>query len=203
MEENKTVHEETLENPEAVTDEAVCEEAQAGKSAEASQESEASSAEEAAKAPEEAEHKNPLEELTGKVQELTDRLLRNMAEFDNYRKRTTKEKSQSFELGVRHAVEAILPVMDNFERALGSAANQEDPLYKGLQMTYDQMLQALKSLGVTPIEDLGCTFDPHIHEAMQHIEDEAFGEQEVVEVYRKGYRLGGTLIRASLVKVAN
>lgn len=142
-------------------------------------------------------------EAEAKVAQMKDQLLRTMAEFDNYRKRTTKEKEQIFNRGVSYVVEAILPVIDNFERALTAAKDRDDNFVKGVEMTYQQMLSALKNLGVEQIDSLGQTFDPHFHDAMQHVEDENYGENEIVAVFQKGYMLNDQVIRPSLVKVAN
>ena len=142
-------------------------------------------------------------EAEAKVAQMKDQLLRTMAEFDNYRKRTTKEKEQIFNRGVSYVVEAILPVIDNFERALAAAKDRDDNFVKGVEMTYQQMLSALKNLGVVQMDSLGQTFDPHFHDAMQHVEDENYGENEIVAVFQKGYMLNDQVIRPSLVKVAN
>ncbi len=154
---------------------------------------------------EEAEVKDPLKEVNDKLEQTKDQLLRLMAEFDNYRKRTTKEKDQSFERGERCVVEAILPIIDNFERAIAANKDQDqnDPFFKGIQMTYDELIKALSKIGVQQLDDLGKTFDPAFHEAMQRVEDENAGDDEIVAVFRKGYVMNGTLLRASLVKVAN
>lgn len=143
------------------------------------------------------------DEAEAKMAQMKDQLLRTMAEFDNYRKRTTKEKEQIFNRGVIYVVEAILPVIDNFERALSAAKDREDNFIKGVEMTYNQMLSALKNLGVEQMDALGQTFDPHFHDAMQHLEDDQYGENEIVEVFQKGYMLNDLVIRPSLVKVAN
>ena len=140
---------------------------------------------------------------TEELKRVKDQLLRTLAEFDNYRKRTTREKEQTFERGERYVIEAFLPVIDNLERAIAAHKDPEDPLFKGIQMTYDQMIQALSKLGVTQLDDMGKTFDPHFHDAMQHVDDEAYGESEIVAVFRKGYVMNETVIRPSLVKVAN
>ncbi len=142
-------------------------------------------------------------EAEAKMAQMKDQLLRTMAEFDNYRKRTTKEKEQIFNRGISYVVEAILPVIDNFERALSAAKDRDDNFVKGVEMTYNQMLSALKNLGVEQMDSLGQTFDPHFHDAMQHVEDEQYGENEIVEVFQKGYMLNDQVIRPSLVKVAN
>lgn len=146
---------------------------------------------------------SPEKEAELKLAQMKDQLLRTMAEFDNYRKRTTKEKEQIFNRGVSYVVEAILPVIDNFERALAAAKDKEDNFVKGVEMTYQQMLGALKNLGVEQMEALGQSFDPHFHDAMQHVEDDQYGENEIVEVFQKGYMLNDVVIRPSLVKVAN
>lgn len=157
--------------------------------------------------PEEAEakpeeKKDPVQEANEKYEQIKDQHLRLMAEFDNYRKRTTKEKEQSFERGERNVVEAMLPIIDNLERALASGKDADDPFQKGVQMTYDQMIKALSLLGVEQLDDLGKTFDPNFHEAMMRAEVEGAAEDEIVAVLRKGYVMNGTLLRASLVKVA-
>ncbi|MBR6684192.1 MAG: nucleotide exchange factor GrpE [Firmicutes bacterium] len=152
---------------------------------------------------EESSEASKEEEAEAKIAQMKDQLLRTMAEFDNYRKRTTKEKEQIFNRGVSYVVEAILPVIDNLERALSVAKDREDNFVKGVEMTYNQMLSALKNLGVEQMDVLGQTFDPHFHDAMQHIEDEQYGESEIVDVFQKGYMLNDVVIRPSLVKVAN
>ena len=150
-----------------------------------------------------AEEVSKEAEAEAKMAQMKDQLLRTMAEFDNYRKRTTKEKEQIFNRGMSYVVEAILPVIDNFERALSAAKDRDDNFVKGVGMTYNQMLSALKNLGVEQMDSLGQTFDPHFHDAMQHVEDEQYGENEIVEVFQKGYMLNDQVIRPSLVKVAN
>ena len=151
----------------------------------------------------EKESQEAEDDAEAKLAQMKDQWLRTMAEFDNYRKRTTKEKEQIFNRGVSYVVEAILPVIDNFERALAAAGDREDAFVKGVEMTYNQMLGALKNLGVEQMDALGQTFDPHFHDAMQHVEDKQYGESEIVEVFQKGYMLGEVVIRPSLVKVAN
>ena len=143
------------------------------------------------------------EEAEAKLKDCQDRLLRNMAEFDNYRKRTTREKAQSFDNGVKHIAENLLPVIDNFERALAAAQDPDDSFVQGVRMIHDQLIAMLDKLGIKQIDPLGETFDPHFHEAMQHVDDESYGESEVVQVFQKGYLMGESLIRAALVKVAN
>ena len=141
------------------------------------------------------------EEPAGQV--YLERLQRTMAEFDNYRKRTDKEKSAMYDMGLSDTVLAILPVLDNFERAL--AAPCTDSSYaKGMEMIYKQMIDILDSIGVTQIEAKGQSFDTNIHNAVMHIEDDQYGENEVVEEMQKGYIYKDEkVIRHSMVQVAN
>ena len=139
------------------------------------------------------------------IEELTDRVKRQMAEFDNFRKRTEKEKSGMFELGAKSVVEKLLPVMDCFERGLGTVPEdkKEDPFVKGMEMVYKQMLTMFDELGVKAIEALGNEFDPNLHNAVMHVEDESQGENIIVEEFQKGYTYRDTVVRHSMVKVAN
>ncbi len=140
-----------------------------------------------------------------KIEELTDQLRRQMAEFDNFRKRTEKEKSSMFEVGARSIIEKILPVIDNFERGL--AAVPEDvkgtPFAEGMEMIYKQLLKNLEEAGVKPIEAVGQPFDPEFHNAVMHVENEELGENVVVQEFQKGYMYRDTVIRHSMVQVAN
>lgn len=146
---------------------------------------------------------NQLEELTKTNTDLLDRLKRNMAEFDNFRKRTQKEKTQMYDDGVREVVEKILPVIDNFERAIGTFENQEDSVYKGFTMINKQLNDILFSIGVECIESIGTDFSPIYHNAIAHIEDDSFGQNQVIEEMQKGYKYKDKIIRCSMVKVAN
>ena len=139
------------------------------------------------------------------IEELTDRVKRQMAEFDNFRKRTEKEKSAMFEVGAKSVVEKILPVIDNFERGLGSVTEdqKEDPFVQGVEMTYKQLMTVLEGLEVKPIEAVGKEFDPNLHNAVMHTEDDSVGENVVVEEFQKGYTYRDSVIRHSMVKVAN
>lgn len=130
---------------------------------------------------------------------------RQMAEFDNFRKRTEKEKSQMYGLGARDVIEKILPVVDNFERGLAAVPEEEkeNPVIQGMDKIYRQLTTVLTELGVTPIEAVGQPFNADFHNAVMHIEDENFGENEVVEDFLKGYMYKDTVIRYSMVKVAN
>jgi len=139
-----------------------------------------------------------------KIEELTDRVQRQMAEFENFRKRTEKEKSQMFDLGARNVIEQILPVVDNFERGLASAGDKaDDPFVQGMEKTYKQMISVLEQIGVTPIKAEGEQFDPAFHNAVMHCDDESVGENVVVQELQKGYLYHDSVVRHSMVKVAN
>lgn len=140
-----------------------------------------------------------------KIEELTDKLTRQMAEFDNFRKRTEKEKSQMYEVGAKDIIEKILPVVDNFERGLDAVPEEkkEDPFIQGMEKVYKQFMTVLESVEVKPIEALGNQFDPNFHNAVMHVEDENFGENIVAEEFQKGYTYRDSVVRHSMVKVAN
>lgn len=142
------------------------------------------------------------EKLEQQVADLTDRLKRSMAEFDNYRKRTEKEKASMYIVGARDIVEKILPVVDSFERGLASAP-EGDAFADGMKMIYRQLETALEEMGVKPIEAVGQSFDPNYHNAVMHVEDENVGENIVVEEFQKGYLYKDSVVRHSMVKVAN
>ena len=138
------------------------------------------------------------------IEELTDRVKRQMAEFDNFRKRTEKEKAAMFEVGARSVLEKILPVVDNFERGLAAAdENPDDPYVEGMQKIYKQLMGVLEGLDVRPIDAKGKEFDPNLHNAVMHVDDESFGENIVADELQKGYTYRGTVLRHSMVKVAN
>ena len=139
------------------------------------------------------------------IEDLTDRLKRSMAEFDNFRKRTEKEKSAMYEIGAKDVIEKILPVVDNFERGLAAVPEEErtNPIIEGMDKIYKQLMTVLTDLGVAPIEAAGQEFDPNLHNAVMHIEDEELGENIVAEEFQKGYTYKETVIRHSMVKVAN
>lgn len=140
-----------------------------------------------------------------KIEELNDRLMRLMAEYENYRKRTDREKSTMYEMGAKSVVEKIIPVIDNFERGFATVSDEqkEDPFVQGMDKVYKQMTDSLKEAGLKAIEAVGQEFDPNIHEAVMHVEDESAGENVVVEELQKGYMYRDTLVRCSMVKVAN
>jgi len=139
------------------------------------------------------------------IEELTDRVKRQMAEFDNFRKRTEKEKAAMFEVGAKSVIEKILPVIDNFERGLGAVSEEQksDSLVQGFEMTYKQLMAVLEGIEVRPIEAVGQEFDPNLHNAVMHVDDESAGENVIVEEFQKGYTYRESVIRYSMVKVAN
>ena len=139
------------------------------------------------------------------IADLTDRLKRSMAEFDNFRKRSEKEKATMFDMGARSIAEKILPVVDNFERAMVAAPKEGDgkAFADGITMIYNQLKKALEDLGVKPIDCVGQAFDPNFHNAVMHIEDESLGENVVAEELLKGYMYKDSVLRHSMVKVAN
>lgn len=146
--------------------------------------------------------KDPRDE---KIEELTDRVKRQMAEFENFRKRTEKEKSSMYEMGARDIIERILPVIDNFERGLAVIPEdkKEDPIAEGMEKIYRQIQKVFEEAGVKPIEAAGKEFDPNFHNAVMHVEDESLGENIVAEELQKGYMYRDSVVRHSMVKVAN
>ena len=151
------------------------------------------------------ERKPKVDPRDEKIAELTDRVTRQMAEFDNYRKRTEREKSAMYEIGAKAIVEKLLPVVDNFERGFSTVAEEDkdDAFVKGMEMVYKQMMTMLESVDVKPIEAVGKEFNPDLHNAVMHVEDEEVGENIVVEEFQKGYTYHDIVVRYSMVKVAN
>lgn len=154
------------------------------------------------KVEEKAEKKDKKDE---QIEELTDKLKRSMAEFENFRKRTEKEKSAMYEVGAKSILEKILPIVDNFERGLATLSQEEldTPFAQGMDKIYKQLMSTLAEIGVKPIEALEKEFNPEFHNAVMHVEDESFGENIVVEELQKGYTYNDSVIRYSMVKVAN
>ena len=152
------------------------------------------------KAPE--KKKDPKDE---KIDELNDKLRRSMAEFDNYRKRTDKEKSAMYEIGAKDVIEKILPIVDNFERALNTIPEDAKgtAFAEGMEKIYKQFVKTLDDLGVKPIEAVGKPFDPNFHNAVMHVEDENLGENVVAAELQKGYTYKESIVRHSMVQVAN
>lgn len=146
--------------------------------------------------------KKEKDKFEQQIEELTDRLKRSMAEFDNFRKRTEKEKASMYVIGAREIIEKILPVVDNFERGLAQAA-EGDAFAEGMKMIYKQLMTTLDELGVKAIDAVGQEFDPNLHNAVMHVDDESVGENIVVEELQKGYTYKDFVVRHSMVKVAN
>ena len=151
------------------------------------------------------EKKDKKDKKDEQIADLTDKLTRQMAEFDNYRKRTEKEKSAMYEIGAKDVVEKILPVVDNFERGLQSVAeeNKGDPFVQGMDKIYKHLMTTLEEIGVKPIEAVGQEFNPDYHNAVMHVEDEELGENVVADEFQKGYMYRDSVVRHSMVKVAN
>ena len=144
-----------------------------------------------------------LEKKEAELAEANDKYMRLFAEYDNFRKRTAKEKEGIYADAYLDALTQILPVLDNLERAAAFENADAESLKKGLELTLKSFSETLEKLGVREIESLGKTFDPNVHNAVMHVDDEAFGESEIVEVFAKGYARGDKVLRHSMVKVAN
>jgi len=140
-----------------------------------------------------------------KIAELEDKQKRLMAEFDNFRKRTEKEKSSMYEIGAKSILEKLLPIVDNFERGLSSVSEEEKQggFANGMDLIYKQLLKMLEDVGVKPIEAVGKPFDPNFHNAVMHVEDENLGENVVAQEFQKGYMYRDSVLRHSMVQVAN
>ena len=184
---------------------------------------ETSDAEEQTDAAEETEKEEAIEESEGKkkeggkffkkkkdkkdekIEELNDKYTRLFAEFDNFRKRSEKEKTAMFEVGAKSIIEKILPIIDSFERGLATVPEEEkgSGFAEGMDKVYKQLVTSLEEAGVKQIEALGQEFDPNLHNAVMHIEDESFGENVVAEEFQKGYMYRENVVRHSMVKVAN
>ena len=150
-----------------------------------------------------AESAQPAEDWQAKYEEVNDRYLRMAAEYDNFRKRSQREREQAYADAVSRAVTALLPTYDNLERAL-KAETADAEYKKGVEMTMTQLTESLKGLSVEIIEAAsGTAFDPNLHNAVMHVEDEALGENVIAEVFQQGFRIGEKVIRHAMVKVAN
>ena len=189
MEENQNVEQVQEEQVEELT-------------AEAEVETTVEEAEETAENVTEDTSEEKLAQAEAKSAEYLDRWQRLMAEFDNYRKRSEKEKADSYDYAVSNTVAEMLPIIDNFERAL-KVESTDKALFAGVEMIYKQMMGLLEKMHVTPIEATGKEFDPNLHNAIMHIDDETLGENIVAEELQKGYLYKEKVIRHSLVKVAN
>jgi len=139
------------------------------------------------------------------IDDLLDKNRRQMAEFDNFRKRTEKEKSAMYEIGAKDIIEKILPIVDNFERGFDAISDEEktSPFTEGMEKVFKQLTKALDDAGVKTIEAVGQPFDPNFHNAVMHVEDEELGENVVADEFQKGYIYRESVVRHSMVKVAN
>lgn len=144
-------------------------------------------------------------QLKDKIETLEDRVKRQMAEFDNYRKRTDKEKEQMFSMGEKNVIEKILPIVDNFERGFATVeeADQEDPFVDGMKRVYVQLIKQLEAFGVTPIEAVGKEFDPNLHNAVMQVESSEYASGVVAQELQKGYMYHDQVLRHSMVAVAS
>ena len=140
-----------------------------------------------------------------KIEELNDRLMRNLAEFENFRNRSEKEKSAMFDMGAKTVIEKMLPVVDNLERGFDGLSDEEKetPFVKGIEAVYKQVQTVFEELGVTVIEAVGQEFDPNLHNAVMHDEDDSDEANKVVEEFQKGYLYKDSVVRHSMVKVLN
>ncbi len=197
--ENFSVEQEEAANTEEVTEETTTEEAPAKEEAQEAATEEAGKQDAKDKKHHKKEKKDKRDE---QIADLTDRVKRQLAEFENFRTRSEKEKSQMFDMGAKTIIEKILPVVDNFERGLANAP-EGDAFADGMKMIYKQMLTSLEEAGVKTIEAEGTEFNPDFHNAVMHIDDEQYGENIVVEEFQKGYTYHDQVVRHSMVKVAN
>lgn len=214
--EKEVIDEETASaSEETQTEENVSKEAEAAKEQEENAEAKTEESAEKEQAAEEEKEEGgklknfkkkdkKLEALENQKKELEDKVMRQMAEFENYRKRTEKEKATMFEMGAKSVIEKMLPVVDNFERGLASVPqeNQTDPIYEGMNLIYKQLMGELDKLGVKPIEALGQEFNPDLHNAVMQVESEEFEEGIVAQELQKGYMYRDSVVRHSMVAVA-
>lgn len=151
------------------------------------------------------ELKEKLEKAENASKDYLDKLQRSMAEFDNFRKRTIKEKANMYDDGVMETVKKLLPIIDNFERAVESASDEDkqNSFYQGIEMILKQIKDLLSTINVEEISAVGEQFNPSVHNAVMHIDDEQYGENEIIEQLQKGYKYKDKVIRPSMVKVAN
>ena len=152
------------------------------------------------------ENEKKIAEAEAKAAEYLDKYQRLMAEFYNFRERTTKEKANMYNDGARDTVEKLLPVIDNLERAVSAQkekVGEDDSFYKGVDMILKNFMEILKGMGVEEIPAVGEKFDPNVHAAVSHIEDENFGENIICQVFQKGFKLGDKVVRFAMVQVAN
>ena len=209
MSENQNLNEETVLEEEVKAEETVCEEnadkavnEQTASDLETGENNADSKKEKKASKKKSKEDKK-TQEMQEKIDDLEDRVRRQMAEFENFRKRTDKEKAAMFETGAKSVIEKILPVVDNFERGLATLPEEEkaSPFAEGMQMIYKQLLTELEGIGVKPIEALGNEFDPNFHNAVMQVESDEFESGIVAQELMKGYMYRDTVVRHSMVAV--
>ena len=203
---------ETAETKEEPTPEAEKSEESADTAAEAEQKTEDSASEETKESDDKKDKKKSFlgkdkkekaNKLQEKVDELEDKVKRQMAEFDNFRKRSEKEKSAMFETGAKSVVEKILPVVDNFERGLAGLSEEEmkQPFAEGMNMVYKQLITELEKLDVKPIEAVGCEFNPDLHNAVMQVESDEYESGIIAQELQKGYTYRDSVVRHSMVAV--
>ena len=190
---------------EAEETETETEAAESGEQAEETEESEAEDGQEAPADEKKGFFKKKKDKKDEQIEELNDKLKRQMAEFDNFRKRTEKEKTQMYDMGAKSIIEKILPVIDNFERGLAAVPEEqrEDAFVVGMDKVYRQMLTELDASGVKPIEAVGQEFDPNFHNAVMQVESDEYESGVVAQELQKGYTYHDMVVRHSMVKVAN
>ena len=189
---------------EAEETETETEAAESGEQAEETEESEAEDGQEAPADEKKGFFKKKKDKKDEQIEELNDKLKRQMAEFDNFRKRTEKEKTQMYDMGAKSIIEKILPVIDNFERGLAAVPEEqrEDAFVVGMDKVYRQMLTELDASGVKPIEAVGQEFDPNFHNAVMQVESEEYDSGVVAQELQKGYMYKDSVVRHSMVAVA-
>ena len=190
---------------EAEETEAETEAAESGEQAEETEESEAEDGQEAPADEKKGFFKKKKDKKDEQIEELNDKLKRQMAEFDNFRKRTEKEKTQLYDMGAKSIIEKILPVIDNFERGLAAVPEEqrEDAFVVGMDKVYRQMLTELDASGVKPIEAVGQEFDPNFHNAVMQVESEEYDSGVVAQELQKGYMYKDSVVRHSMVAVVS
>lgn len=190
---------------EAEETETETEAAESGEQAEETEESEAGDGQEAPADEKKGFFKKKKDKKDEQIEELNDKLKRQMAEFDNFRKRTEKEKTQMYDMGAKSIIEKILPVIDNFERGLAAVPEEqrEDAFVVGMDKVYRQMLTELDASGVKPIEAVGQEFDPNFHNAVMQVESEEYDSGVVAQELQKGYMYKDSVVRHSMVAVVS
>ena len=210
MAENKKVMEEEAVDTKETKAEQTCEETKDTKETAAEEAKETAAEEKDTKKEEKSEKKGAFgkkkkDKKDEQIEDLNDRLKRQMAEFDNFRKRTEKEKAQMFDMGARTIIEKILPVIDNFERGLAAVPEEQkdDAFVTGMDKVYKQILTELDAIGVKPIEALGKEFDPDLHNAVMQVESEEYEPGTVAQELQKGYTYKDSVVRHSMVAVVS